>query len=146
MKLVLLMFWKTKLNQYVPNSGKAYTQRPGQFQITFAASSDVARITFVDNMPFTYFYLRSITVGGATINIWGDDYGARATANTIDAIGVFSTGNLVGSPSIVYVRNVFALDATNNLHLFEMEPWRTRNLYMQASGALTATVNYSYIY
>jgi hypothetical protein len=141
------MNWLTKLiTGYIPNSGKYYTGRPGQTVVVLSSAADVARIEFRENIPFTYFYLRQVSVGGSIIYIYGDEVGPRVLPTEINAVGLVSAGALIGGASVSRCINAIQLDSTNNLHLFTMEPWRTRNLYIGGSAAGTYILNWAYIY
>jgi len=134
-----------KNKDYIPNKGKYFNQRPGQFVVSIAAITDVAFIQYITNIPFTFFYLRQPPTNGV-LTIYGDEYGARAMSNTVNAIGVISANAVTGSPTITRVTNAISLDATNNIHIFDLEPWRTRYLYFQGSVIGSYILNYSYIY
>jgi len=133
------------LSQFYDKKGKVYSQRPGQFSVTFSVVTQVVNIKFYNNLPFTYFYYRSGPASGS-LTIYGDEFGPRAIVNEINAVGLISVSNVIGAPVVNRVINAFTLDGTNNIHMFTIEPWRTSNLYLQCGVTGSYLVNYSYIF
>lgn len=135
----------TSKKEFTPGDGLIYNQRPLNLNISPTGASQVISVTFQKEVAFTFFYLRVVPTG-QSISIYGDEYGGRQLTSDINFIGRFSVSNVVGSPTITSVMNVFSLDITNNLFFFNEAPWRTRNLYIQFGGAGQYIINLAYVF
>lgn len=136
-----------KAKYYIPFKGKYNESYPGNFGITFGSVNDVAQIIFQKIINISFVVLKVFPAGGS-LNIYGDQFGPRllSTGTQVDAIGLYSTGFVVGSGSINRVQNTFLINGSYPYMTFEMEPWRTRSIYINATATGTYQFNISYIF
>lgn len=121
------MFWTKK---------KYNTERPVLISVTTTSSADIAFMTFWTIVPITFLNLRS---GAVSVDVYGDEFSSGNPQ--INAVAVSSAGNFVGSATVNEVKNKVVLNTTNPLHIFNIEPWYTRNVYFRTSAAGTITLN-----
>ena len=141
-------FWnkKDKANEiFIPNNGRYYNQTPFNLGVTQIAGNELSHITFQREVCITFLYLRSVPTNGI-LRIHGDQYGPRLQSDGVTGIGVLNAGALVGTPTVNRVLNGIVLDQTNNIHYFNIEPWRTRSLYVSCNLTGAFILNGSYIF
>jgi len=129
---------------FVPNDKKVYNQRPLSINWTGTVNG-VINIKFKFIVNVTYIYYRYATAAGSSIYVYGDEYGGRNIANELNAVNYQSSGVISGTPTINSIINAVNLDTANNLHMFQLAPWRTQNLYVQSSHAGVQVLNVAYI-
>ena len=137
-------FWQNKYsNEFIPFDGKIYNALPSTIGWTSTGANQVVRVTFNKIVAITFIYVR-VVPANSIVDVFGDQFGPRQIANEINAINLESVGSISGAPTITRVSNSITLDASNNIVIFTLAPWRTRNIYLQ--GSLTGTYNISVTY
>lgn len=138
------MFFKKKIDSYIPGERKFYQSYPLAANLTFAGLTNVATITYNSIVSIDFIFVRQFPTSG-TLYLSGDSGGPNLIGTGVNAIGV-SDVVITGTGTVNFCKNYLAFTSASPYQIFNFEPFRTTNIYLTASVIGIYSITISYIY
>lgn len=127
------MFWKARNQTW-----------PGNIFWNSTGANQVVGFNFQQLVKIYSIYVRSVP-SGASLYIYGAEYGNRQFSNEVNFIYGNGVQQIVGAPNISGCQNALELDTSSNNNLIHFQTgWLTRVIYMQ--GTLTGGYRVNFVY